>query len=265
MRGMTTDPCGIVPLSFIKASLGYTLNGEEGYILNSGEFRTYVVMCVLADEDGRLAVTQKELAEFSGITPQSLRGHLRTLMKLAYITGTNRTPFPTLYRINNHFVKAYSEVRKMAKPTDNSAWMESLGEGEKLRATKQAASTGNVQMVWDAWRSQREIHYGRPNPSSLKLSGDRLAAIKRKLKDGYGVEHLMKAVRGIFLSKFHCGLMPGFPKEYLDLTTALKNGKNIDDFIELWDNRGKTNPLPIDEEELEARKEFEKRLENHGG
>lgn len=70
-----------------------------------------------------------------------------------------------------------------------------------------------------------------------RINDARRKKVKARLAEGYSVQELLAAVRGIALSEWHMGNNPG-QKRYDDMELALRNGPNLEKFRDLYESGG---------------------------
>lgn len=92
---------------------------------------------------------------------------------------------------------------------------------------KAVTASGEAQLVFAYWQQKRG--YQR-----AKLDAKRLKAINARLKDGYSVEDLCKAIDGIAKSRHHMGENDN-RKIYDDIELICRDGPKVDGFIKLAD------------------------------
>lgn len=73
--------------------------------------------------------------------------------------------------------------------------------------------------------------------ANTKLTANRRRAVRARLKEGYSVDQLKRAVRGCAMSPFHMGDNDS-KKQYNDLTLICRNGEKVESFEEDYE-RGK--------------------------
>lgn len=89
----------------------------------------------------------------------------------------------------------------------------------------------DVRIVFDHWKRMTGKQHG-----NVRLSPERRRAIQARLKDGYSVKDIMRAIEGCCKSDFHMarGQYAG-GKKYNDLTLILRNGSKLEGFREFAD------------------------------
>jgi len=117
-------------------------------------------------------------------------------------------------------------------PTQNGE----VNIGAVSRAVSRASNDGDVRKVFVSWCEAT----GR-NESRVKLTKERLGKIKARLQEGYTVEDLTDAVKGVTLSSFHMGDNDQ-KQRYDDLTTVLRTGSQVEKFSSLWRNPPTSGP-----------------------
>lgn len=86
--------------------------------------------------------------------------------------------------------------------------------------------TAEIKQVFEYWRAKT----GRAE--STKMTPDRTAKIRSRLKEGYTVSDLCKAVDGIMTSDFHTGANDN-GKPYTDCSIVFRNAQKVDHFMSL--------------------------------
>lgn len=84
------------------------------------------------------------------------------------------------------------------------------------------------QIVFERWV---EVH----NKQRAKLTEQRRKKIRARLREGYSLEQILKAIDGVKLSPFHMGKNDS-NTVYDDLTTILRDGTQVEKFSQLRDN-----------------------------
>lgn len=102
--------------------------------------------------------------------------------------------------------------------------------GAVSRAVSTNEDTSETVSVFEAWVAAT----GR-DVSKTKLTADRRKRIKARLSEGFSVDELCDAVRGVTLSEFHMGDNDR-QQRYDDLTVVLRNGSQVEKFRDLWRN-----------------------------
>lgn len=85
----------------------------------------------------------------------------------------------------------------------------------------------SMDQVFDAWRIA-----SHRTSTRVILTDKRKRLIRARLKEGYEIDDLIDAVRGIMRSPFHCG-KNDTGAVYTDLTHALKDGEHVERFRDL--------------------------------
>lgn len=107
----------------------------------------------------------------------------------------------------------------------------SVTPAEKISARK---SSPEVQEVFDYWQQQR-------GHERAKLDEKRQKAIKARLKDGYTVGDLCRAVDGISKSSYHMGQNDS-RMVYDDIELICRTATNVDKFAKLAEPQQFTDP-----------------------
>lgn len=107
----------------------------------------------------------------------------------------------------------------------------SVTPAEKVSARK---GSPEAQQVFDYWQQQRGHERAR-------LDDKRLKAIKARLKDGYTVGDLCRAVDGISKSSYHMGQNDS-RSVYDDIELICRTAVNVDKFVKLADPQQFTDP-----------------------
>jgi hypothetical protein len=94
------------------------------------------------------------------------------------------------------------------------------------RAQKPKRTNPDADLVFAAWV---EEHVDPAQRERAKFTGERRRKVEARLRDGYSVDRLIAAVRGVKRSAFHMGENDAGTK-YNDLVTILKNGGNVEKF-----------------------------------
>lgn len=112
------------------------------------------------------------------------------------------------------------------------------GQNDHLnkRAVSRAVSTinkdvvpsGEVACVFDAWCEAT----GR-DKSRTKLTKERERKIRQRFDEGFSVEDLVGAVRGVTFSAFHMG-QNDRKQKYDDILTVLRDGSQVEKFRDLF-------------------------------
>lgn len=151
---------------------------------------------------------------------------------------------PNLFR----FPKVASEVDKMAAAAGWGSQDDDEGDGQidypppsqsdylNKRAVNKAVSKAkrNIALmddekkILDAWCDATGRKRG-----SVRMTPDRQRKILARLREGYTMEDLLDAVRGVALSPFHMGKNTQRQK-YDDLVIVLRDGSQVEKFRDLY-------------------------------
>lgn len=96
-------------------------------------------------------------------------------------------------------------------------------------ADRQLEST-DVRAVFEHWKKKMQKH------GQVRLTDERRKKIQARLKDGYSVDEIKRAVDGCSQSEFHMarGKYRGC-RRYDDLTLILRNGSRLENFRDAAD------------------------------
>ena len=89
-----------------------------------------------------------------------------------------------------------------------------------------------AEQVLEAW-----VEATGRDANRVKLNKKRVAAVKARLNEGYSVDDLVAAVRGIALSAWHRGENPE-GKKYDDMLVAIRDGERVEKFRDLFEQGG---------------------------
>ena len=89
--------------------------------------------------------------------------------------------------------------------------------------------SSQVREVFDHWVSK----LGK-DPQRTKLTADRRRKVQARLRDGYGVERLKRAVDGLASSSFHLGENDQ-GRRYDDISLVCRNGEKVEQFEAMVD------------------------------
>lgn len=103
---------------------------------------------------------------------------------------------------------------------------------ELKRELKGTQTSNDAQIVFDAWVAAT----GR-DAARAKLNAKRVQAVKARLREGYSLDDLVAAVRGIALSAWHQGENPD-GKKYDDMLVAIRDGGRVEKFRDLFESGG---------------------------
>lgn len=102
----------------------------------------------------------------------------------------------------------------------------SLAEGEiKLLDKTQAAGANDEREIFEFW-------FARAGKSSAKLTPKRRMKIRARIKDGYTVEQIKRAIDGVCSSEWHRGANDR-GVNYTELEMILRTGDNVEKYLEL--------------------------------
>lgn len=212
------------------------------------------------DPQGWFYKTQQEWEEETGLTRYEQEGARKKLKSMGILEEIKRgVPCKTYYRINKlELEKAliqYAEnqqtsLRKTSKqesekPTNQTRENQrSITENtteitqetttettyKKAQAPAVVSDNGNsvISTVFSHWQN---VH----GKAKAKLTSNRLQKIKARLKEGYTVEQLCRAIDGVKLSPYHMG-KNDTGTVYDDLTTILRDGAQVEKFSALAEN-----------------------------
>jgi hypothetical protein len=96
------------------------------------------------------------------------------------------------------------------------------------RAKKDVVVTADSTVVFDAWCEAT----GRDR-ARTRLTKDRLKKINERLGEGFDIDDLVAAVRGVALSPFHMGENER-KQRYDDIVTVLRDGSQVEKFRDLY-------------------------------
>ena len=212
------------------------------------------------DAGGWFYKTQQEWEEETGLSRYEQEGARKKLKAMGILEETKRgVPCKTYYRINKlELEKAliqYAEnqqtsLQKTSKPdagksasqtwenqrsiTENTAEItqETTTETTNKKAQAPACVDDGINSVCRAVFSHWQNVHGK---TKAKLTSQRLQKIKARLKEGYQVDQLCKAIDGVKLSPYHMG-KNDTSTVYDDLTTILRDGAQVEKFSTLADN-----------------------------
>lgn len=106
--------------------------------------------------------------------------------------------------------------------------------GQRAAAPEpKADEASQIRTVFEHWQKARS------HPSA-KLDPTRRGKIKARLREGFTVEQLCRAIDGVARSDWHCGDNPS-GKVYDDLVTVLRDAPQVEKFLAL---APRTNPGP---------------------
>lgn len=109
----------------------------------------------------------------------------------------------------------------------------SLVEEVDENATDDESSfTSSAKKVFENW-----VEATGKDSKKVKLNRARQDKIRARLREGYSVDDLCAAVRGIALSAWHTGDNPD-GKRYDDITVALRDGAQVEKFRDLYEQGG---------------------------
>jgi uncharacterized phage protein (TIGR02220 family) len=106
-------------------------------------------------------------------------------------------------------------------------------EGEFRPVEKQPSTTPEEREVFAYW--QRAV--GKPE---AKFTADRRAKIRARLREGYSVDDIKKAIRNVAESTYHRGENAN-GHEYCDLTLICRNGSKLEGYRDI---AGGIEPAP---------------------
>lgn len=107
-----------------------------------------------------------------------------------------------------------------------------------------------TQEIFDYWKTELN------HPKAILDTG-REKKIRARLREGYSVERIKQAIRGIKRSSHHMGDNDR-KTVYDDIELICREGKNVDQFADLEENQGQTqnlNTKSVTEKFLELRKQ----------
>jgi hypothetical protein len=110
-----------------------------------------------------------------------------------------------------------------------------LDRKARAKAQKGQSQGAIAQRVFEAWCEATDR-----NPERVKLTHQRYSKIVARLNEGYDEADLIGAVRGIVLSPFHMGDNDRETR-YDDITTVLRDGKQVEKFRDLHDRGGRAD------------------------
>jgi hypothetical protein len=126
--------------------------------------------------------------------------------------------------------KSDTELKRTKEGTKTSL---SLVEEVDENATESDSSfASSAKKVFDTW-----VEATGKDPKKAKLNRARTDKIRARLKEGYSVDDLCAAVRGIAMSAWHTGDNPD-GKRYDDITVALRDGAQVEKFRDLCEQGG---------------------------
>lgn len=140
-----------------------------------------------------------------------------------------------LAKLTHQYLDGKLELPKLAKELRALAdWIDPAG------VTQQPveAPTGVESEIFRYWQQRM----GKPN---AKLTPDRRAKIRARLKEGYTPAQIKQAIDAVANSPFHRGSNEN-GQEYVDLTLICRTGSKLEQHI---DQGGAPEPLPDNREE----------------
>lgn len=126
--------------------------------------------------------------------------------------------------------KSDTELKRTKEGTKTLSLVNEVDENATENASSSLASS--AQLVLDEW-----VNATGRDPKKVKMNAKRLAAIKARLREGYSVDDLIAAVRGIAMSAWHRGENPE-GKKYDDLLVAIRDGERVEKFRDLYEQGG---------------------------
>lgn len=94
-----------------------------------------------------------------------------------------------------------------------------------------------IRAVFDHWRASHPTAFPRPNGEMKEWK-----KIRDRLKDGYTVAQLCRAIDGIHSSPFHLGENER-GKKYISLELCLRDAKHVEQFLEVMADHENKAPV----------------------
>ena len=179
------------------------------------------------------------IAREAGVSERSAQRALRSLEELGAIEPDGRAPDerlrpdrrPVMYRVlmprgDTADTPLVSDgVTTTAPRGDTGVTQTVIEPSVENPLPPEGGGAADERRVFDAWREATKH-------GSAKLNDLRRRKIRARLKEGYTVDDLVDAVRGIARSEFHMGENDRRQK-YDDLTVALRDGAQLEKFANL--------------------------------
>lgn len=236
-----------------------------------------------AGKGGWFYKTQSEWEEETGLTRYEQEGARKKLKNLGVLDEVRKgIPCKVHYRVNETtltmLLSQYVENQQTSSCKNSST---SCGKVANSDAEHQQTNTETTQRLPETTTETTEKNKSAASPSvglsksdidqnkvfehwqvvhgkqQAKLIKNRLSKINARFKEGYTVEQLNLAIDGCKLSSFHMGQNDkGTP--YNDLTTILRDGAQVEKFIELALNGPVTKQSQPDIMEQSANSDWHK-------
>lgn len=205
-----------------------------------GHHHKFVLHLAVADvvndaNDNEFWMSQRNLAEKAGVCLRSTSewlGEAVSTNVMTLVQDNSRAGKPNLYRLN-----LPDSGGKHAVPTRSA---QDAYPGKHAVPTKQKEELKNssnyiAKIVLEAW-----VEATGRDRTRTRLNAKRISAVQARLNEGYTLEDLVGAVRGIAQSRWHMGDNPG-RKRYDDMLVAIRDGERVEKFRDL-DAQGGDQP-----------------------
>lgn len=149
----------------------------------------------------------------------------RLLMPLEGVTRGDRGVSPV---VTGGVTRGDTKLKRTKEGTKTLSLVNDVDE----KTTSETSVTSSAQIVLEAW-----VEATGRDANRVKLNKKRIAAVKARLAEGYSVDDLVAAVKGIALSAWHRGENPE-GKKYDDMLVAIRDGERVEKFRDLFEQGG---------------------------
>ena len=185
---------------------------------------TYALLRFYAWQDEACWPGQDRMASMIGCSDRSIRRHIEELALSGLVRverrGFGRTNRYVLTRADRTPVSALD--RTPVSALDRTP-VSGLIEEDSVEENTVKNRGENVRVIFDHWR-EKLIH---PN---AKLDRSRRSKIEARLKDGYTVDDIKRAIDGCAASAWHMGLNPS-NKKFDDIALICRDATKLEGFM----------------------------------